>query len=195
MVEDIKGERGPLDDITMGDEEYEEIVDELRELHEFQNTKTFLEAENNRLKNEIENLMAELEGINIAISSAKAYLVSYENRSKKCSENIEKLKPKKDILTAEISNLRVKVKAAREDEESTSNLTDMLKDELNEIEGEKTVVMKRLNDIRTGLQEISSDRDVKLPHLKWCDGILKQIHNVFMETQNRMEVSLILKNR
>ena len=195
MMEQTKGAQDSLEGVIMGDEEYEEIVDELRGFHELQNTKTFLEAENSRLKNQIESLTAELEGINIAISSAEAYLASYENSRKKSAENIEKLKPRKDVLTAEISDLGLKVKVARGDEKSTANLTDMLKDELYQIEGEKTVVIKRLNDIKIGLQEISSDKDVKLPHLKWYDGILKQIHNVLMETQSRMEVSLILKNK
>ncbi|HIJ58049.1 MAG TPA: hypothetical protein HPP41_00070 [Deltaproteobacteria bacterium] len=179
----------------MGDEEYEEVADELREFHELQNTKIFLETENNRLRNQIEILTGELKGINIAMSSAEAYLVSYENRRKNCAENIEKLKSKRDVLMAEISNLHLKIKAAREDEESSSNLRERLKDELHDIKGEKALVLKRLNDIKTGLQQISSDRDVKLPYLKWYDEILKQAYNVFMETQNRMEVSLILRKR
>ncbi len=170
-------------------------MNELRELHELQNTKTFLEGENSRLKNQIERVTDELEGMNIAVSSAEAYLASYENKRKKCSKNIEKLNSQKDVLTGEISDLRLKIKAAREDEESTANLTEMLQDELHRIEGEKTLVIKRLSDMKTRLQEISTDRDVKLPHLKWYDGILKQTYNVFMETKDRMEVSLILKNK
>ncbi len=195
IMEKSEEPRDSMEDVTMGDEEYEEIVDELRELHELQNTKTFLEVENSRLKNEIEVLTAELEGINIAMSSAEAYIASYESRRKKCAENVEKLRPQKDVLTAEISDLRLKIKASREDKESTSNLSNMLKDELYDIEGEKRVVLKRLNDIKTGLQQISSDRDAKLPNVRWYDGMLKQTYNVFMETQNRMEVSLILKSR
>ena len=194
-MENTKEFRDALNQRGMKDEEYEEIVVELREIHELQNTKTFLEAENTKLKNQIESITVELEGINISISSAEAYLASYENRRKKCAENLEKLKPKKDVLTAEINDLRLKIKAAGEDEESTSHLRDMLKGELYHIEGEKTVVINRLTDIKAGLQEISTDRDVKLPHLKWYDGILKDVYNAFMETQNRMEVSVILKGK
>ncbi|NVM21021.1 MAG: hypothetical protein HWN68_04505 [Desulfobacterales bacterium] len=194
-MENTREFRDTLNQMGMKDEEYEEIIDELREFHELQNTKAFLEAENTKLKNRIESITAELEGINISISSAEAYLASYENRRKKCAENVEKLKPKKNLLTAEINDLRLKIKAAKEDEESTSNVRDMLKDELYHIEGEKTLVIKRLNGIKAGLQEISTDRDVKLPHLKWYDGTLKQIYNGFLESQNRMEVSLLLKKR
>jgi chromosome segregation ATPase len=184
-----------LEDATMGNEEYDKIIDELREFHELQNTRTFLEAENSRLKNKIEVLTAELEGINIAMSSAEAYMASCESKRKECAENLKELRAKRDVLTAEISDLRLTIKASREDKESTSNLTNMLKNELYHIEGEKTVLLKRLNDIKSGLEQISSDRDVKLPHLEWYDVMLKQIHNVFVETQNRMEVSLILKSR
>jgi len=180
---------------NMEDEEYEEFLDELRELRELENIKTFLEVENGKLKSQIELLTGELEGINIAISSTEASLVSFEKRAKRSSKNIEDLESKKDLLTAEMNNLHLQIKAAREDEESTSDLKDSLKDELNDIKGEKTVVIKRLNDIRTGLQKISSDRDVKLPHLKGYYSVLKQIYTEFKETQNRMEASLVLRQK
>jgi hypothetical protein len=96
---------------------------------------------------------------------------------------------------AEANNLHLQIKATREDQESSSNLKDSLKDELNDIQGEKTMVIKRLNDIKTGLEKISGDKDVKLPHLKGYDSVLKQTYNVFKETQNRMEVSLMLRQK
>ena len=180
---------------NMDDEEYEHIVDELRELRELENMKTFLEVENGKLKSQIELLTGQLEGINIAISSTEASLELFEKKRKRSSKNIEDLESKRDLLTAEANNLHLQIKAATEDQESSSDLKDSLKDELNDIEGEKTMLMKRLNDIRTGLQRISSDRDVKLPHLKGYESVLKQTCNVFKEIQNRMEVSLVLRHR
>ena len=180
---------------NMDDEEYEHIVDELRELRELENMKTFLEVENGRLKSQIELLTGQLEGINIAISSTEASLELFEKKVKRSSKNIEDLESKRDLLTAEANNLHLQIKATREDEESSSDLKDSLKDELNDIEGEKAIVIKRLNDIRTGLQRISSDRNDKLPHLKSYESVLKQTCNVFKEIQNRMEVSLMLRQR
>ncbi len=180
---------------NMDDEEYEHIVDELRELRELENMKTFLEVENSRLKTQIELLTGQLEGINIAISSTEASLVSLEKRVKRSSKNVEDLESKRDLLMAEANNLHLQIKATREDQESSSNLKDSLKDELNDIQGEKTMVIKRLNDIKTGLEKISGDKDVKLPHLKGYDSVLKQTYNVFKETQNRMEVSLMLRQK
>ncbi len=180
---------------NMDAEEYEHIVDELRELRELENMKTFLEVENGRLKTQIELLTGQLEGINIAISSTEASLVSLEKRVKRSSKNVEELESKRDLLMAEANNLHLQIKATREDQESSSNLKDSLKDELNDIQGEKAMVIKRLNDIKTGLQKISSDRDVKLPHLKGYESVLKQTCNVFKEVQNRMEVSLMLRQK
>lgn len=180
---------------NMDDEEYEYIVDELRELRELENMKTFLEVENGKLKSQIELLTGQLEGINIAISSTEASLVSLEKRVKRSSKNVEDLESKRDLLMAEANNLHLQIKATREDQESSSNLKDSLKDELHDIQGEKTMVIKRLNDIKTGLEKISGDKDVKLPHLKGYDSVLKQTYNVFKETQNRMEVSLMLRQK
>ena len=180
---------------NMDDEEYEHIVDELRELRELENMKTFLEVENGKLKSQIELLTGQLEGINIAISSTEASLELFEKKRKRSSKNIEDLESKRDLLTAEANNLHLQIKAAREDQESSSDLKDSLKDELNDIEGEKIILMKRLNDIRIGLQRISSDRNLKLPHLKSYKSVLKQTCNVFKEIQNRMEVSLVLRHR
>ena len=180
---------------NMDDEEYEYIVDELRELRELENMKTFLEVENGKLKTQIELLTGQLEGLNIAISSTEASLVSLEKRVKRSSKNVEDLESKRDLLMAEANNLHLQIKATREDQESSSNLKDSLKDELHDIQGEKTMVIKRLNDIKTGLEKISGDKDVKLPHLKGYDSVLKQTYNVFKETQNRMEVSLMLRQK
>ena len=192
---DAKEAKDSQEQRNMDNEEYEHIVDELRELRELENMKTFLEVENGRLKSQIEFLTGQLEGINIAISSTEASLVSFENRIKKSSKNIEKLESKMDLLMAEMNNLHLQIKAARGDEESTSNLKDRLKDELNDIMTQRAVVIKRLNDIRSGIHRISSDKELRAPHLKGYDSVLKQIYTAFKETQNRMEVSLVLRQK
>jgi hypothetical protein len=91
--------------------------------------------------------------------------------------------------------LYLQIKAGREDIESCSKLEESFKDELHDISGEKAVVLKRLNDITTGLQKISREREDKLPYLRQYDGVLKQVYNVFMEAQNRMEVSLLMRKK
>ena len=72
---------------------------------------------------------------------------------------------------------------------------DKMQEELGEIEQQKAIVIKRFQDIRSGLHQISSDKENKLPHLKWYDSILKQIHNTFRETQNRMEFAMLMKRK
>ena len=85
-MDDVKQTQDSLNQVSVSHEQYDEIADELREIHELQNTKAFLWAENSRLKSQIETLTAELEGIYIAISSGEAYIVSFENRRKQCAK-------------------------------------------------------------------------------------------------------------
>jgi chromosome segregation ATPase len=179
----------------MDDRDYEELVAELRAFRELENMKRFLEAENGRLRAQIEALTGELGGIRIALTAAKANTESYERRRKKCDEDVEKLKSKRDILISEIDDLRLKTKTAKEDEEASSKLRDALKGQLYDTETEKEILIKRLNDIRTGIHRISRDRELRIPHLKRYDSVLKQIYTSFKETQNRMEVSLMLKQK
>jgi hypothetical protein len=76
-----------------------------------------------------------------------------------------------------------------------ATLNDTLKSEFNEIVEEKTLVVKRLSAINRGLKEISADKGQRLPNLKWYDAILKKIYVEFVEAQNRMEVSMVLKKK
>lgn len=188
-------ESAPKDDAIMGDEEYEQFEEELRELHELENMKIFLEVEKDRLTRQTEALTSELEGINVAMSSAEVYLASYEKRKKDHSHNIEKAAEKQAVLADEVSSLHYQVKATREDIATTSTLEKSFQGELSEIDSEKTIVLNRLNDITAGLQRIDREKDFKVPHLQWYDGTLKKIYNVFIEAQNRMEVSMIMKKK
>ena len=102
---------------------------------------------------------------------------------------------KKDLLIQEINELHLKIKAAKEDDNTIAKLIDTQKDELHDIMAQKTVVTKRLNDIQTGIKKISRDKELRVPHLKEYDSVLKQLYTVFKEAQNRMEVSFILRQK
>jgi chromosome segregation ATPase len=179
----------------MCDRDDEFMIDAIRELEELKRTKLFLEAENNRLKTQINHLTSEMEGVDIAISAAQAYMVSYESNRETCIDNIEKLSDRKETLINDINALRLKLISVREDRESTATLNETLKNEFNEIVEEKSLVVKRLSAINLGLKEISADKGHRLPNLKWYDAILKKIYVEFVEAQNRMEVSMALKKK
>jgi chromosome segregation ATPase len=179
----------------LGDDDDEFMMDAVRELEELKRTKLFLEAENNRLKTQINQLTGESEGVDIAMSAAQAYMVSYENSRETCIDNIEKLIERKECLINDINALRLNLTSVREDRESTATLNETLKNEFNEIVEEKSLVVKRLSAINRGLKEISADKGQRLPNLKWYDAILKKIYSEFVEAQNRMEVSMVLKKK
>ncbi len=188
---------GPLEDsarVGMDDEAYEQALDDLRALHDLENTKAFLEEENGKLKSSLDSLTGELEGLNIAISSAEIETLTLENRTKRCLADIENLKQKTTEKASELTELHLRIKLAVEDVEAAANLTEALESKLADIFREKTILIKRLNDMKAGLRTISEEKRDKLPHLKRYHSVLKQIHNTFQETRNRMDVSIILKN-
>ena len=181
--------------VTIDEAGYKELVDEIRMLKELENMKRFLESENERLKSQIDALIGEHEGIAISIGTAEEYMQSYQKSNEKCKNDIEKLKIKKDLLIQEINELYLKIKAAREDDESITKLIDTQTDDLRDIKTQKALVAKRLYDIQAGIEEISSDKHLKVPHLKEYDSVLKQLYTAFVEAQNRMEVSYMFRQK
>lgn len=176
-------------------EEYKGLQDEVSERRDLENTKKFLQEENKKYRDQIKVLTEELAGVDIAIAATEAYSAAYEERRRKFNENMEKLQARKEALTAEVSQLYGKIKAAREDEQSTAILIENMSQELEEIRNEKAIISKRLESVRAGIERISRDKETKLPYLQEYDGICRQIRTVLKDAQNRMEVSLKLRQK
>ena len=192
---EISGDRVDLDQGSVDDDEHEQALNDLREFHELENMKAFVEEENGRLKSSLDSLTGELEGLNIAVSSAEIEAVALENEIKRSEKKIEDLKLKTAARETALSNFHLRIKVASEDVEASSNLQEALANKLDDIVGEKTILIKRLNDMKAGLQTISKEKSGKLPYLKRYHSVLKQIHRAFVETQNRMTVSMLLRKR
>ncbi len=180
-------------DFESGYDDYKERRDLLKEIEELKKIKLFLDEEDVRLSREIDILSGELEGIDIAISAANTHILSYEKRKKECFKNIDFLKARKDELIKEIDNLHLKVRDLRDEEKSSATLNRNLRNELNEINSEKSRVVKRLGIVKDGIKSISKDRTERLPNLEGYDSVLKQVYNALRETQDRMEVSTLMK--
>lgn len=180
-------------DFGSGYEDYKERRDLLKEIEELKKIKLFLDEEDTRLTREIDILSGELEGVEIAISASNIHILSYEKRKKDCSRNIEFLKNRKDELIKEIDELHLKVRDLKSEEKSSTILDKNLRNELNDINSEKSRVVKRLDIVKNGIKAISRGRTERLPNLEGCDSVLKQVYNVLRETQDRMEVSALMK--
>ncbi|MBF0508208.1 MAG: hypothetical protein HQK57_04685 [Deltaproteobacteria bacterium] len=175
--------------------DYQELAEGLRELDELEKMRRFLSAENTRLRRQVDILAGELEGLSIALSSTHSYISAYLERRQKSLDNLGQQKDRREKLILEIDQLHLKVKAAEEDERSLVNLSDSLQEELDEIKEERMLVRQKFDDIKSGIDHMAKNKEMKIPSLKSCDEVLRQIYRVFRETQHRMDVSLIMNKR
>ncbi len=169
--------------------------EEMGALREMRNMVSFLEAENDTLKKQVDTLVAELEGLNISISAARKDLSSYSVKKVEATGNISVLRSERDRLVTEINQLHLQNKTINKETELSTHLLDNLQNELGHLTSERDVALKRLTDVQSGLHRISADKDIKVPRLKEYDSVLKQIYRSFKETQNRIEVSMLLRQK
>ncbi|MBF0204705.1 MAG: hypothetical protein HQK67_10430 [Desulfamplus sp.] len=182
-----------IKDFGSGYDDYKERRDLLKEIDELKKIELFMSEEDLRLAREIDILAGELDGIDIAVSSANNHILSFEKRKKECAKNIEVLKNRKDDMVRDIDGLHLRLKELKAEEQSSGAIDKKLRNELDSISSERARVIKRLEIVKTGIKSISRDKRERLPNLEGCDSILKQVYNVLRETQDRMEVSAIMK--
>lgn len=173
----------------------DESHEEMGALREMRNMLSFLEIENDRLKKQVDIVTAELEGLNISISAAKKDLSAYSIKKVEATGNISVLRSEKERLVTEINRLHLQNKTINKETELSTHLMDNLADELGHLTSERKVAVKRLTDIQSGLHRLSADKDIKVPKLKEYDSVLRQIYRAFKETQNRIEVSMLLRQK
>ncbi|MBF0100826.1 MAG: hypothetical protein HQK77_07965 [Desulfobacterales bacterium] len=172
--------------------EKENMIDELRELDELSRMKTFLETEYRRLSSELLTLDSEMESMQISISSAEAYMGSYEGQQNRYLESIDKLSQQKETIIFDINTLHTQIKTGREEAETSRNLADNLKIEIQDVDREKNMILQRLSAVQTGLQQIETEKNMRKPNLQWYDNLLKEVYSLFREAQNRMDVMLLM---
>lgn len=173
----------------------DDLQEEWSDLGELLKMKALLMEENNRYRDQVENLGQELQGVEISIAAAQAHIAANEDRRSTFDENIDKLRARREELTGEVNRVRLQTKAAQKDEQSTLVLIASLKRELTEIRTERAVISKRLEGVKAGMEQISHDRQAKLPHLKEYDEVCRELRTVLRDAQNRMEVSLKLRKK
>jgi len=161
---------------------------------ELEEKKRLLALENETCKNRIETLSAEVLLMDGSLTSVRE---NHTLTAKNISEypgRIESLKTRSDSLLAELNDIRLRVKISEEDEASTRLLRKTLAEEYENLMNERTVLVKRIGKMENALDEISVQRERKLPKLKKYDEMLREARNVFYDTESRMEVSMKLKH-
>lgn len=173
----------------------QELQDEFAELRELRRTRSLLRAENERLKHTLDLLPDELKGLDLTAKATQENIDFYDRRRGKSVQNVAQLVAKREALEQEVTHMHLKIKAADIEARASVRVNETLDDDLAEIMRQKKNVSRRLKDIQLGLGEISDNRQRRLPHLRWYDTALKQIRSTFVETQNKMEVALLMKRK
>ncbi|MBF0528242.1 MAG: hypothetical protein HQK55_03010 [Deltaproteobacteria bacterium] len=177
------------------DEEMEKLADLVAEVQDLDRTRQLLEAENNDLKARIEVFAREIKGIDISAAAAQAQVEVYEQSCNEYAGRMESLTAEQDKLINDINSLHLQINAAQADSDSSALLRGSLETELNDVGMEREIALKRIKDIEAGLMRKSSAKNLRTPQIIQYGDVMKQIRQVFLEAQNRMEVALILKQK
>ena len=171
------------------------LGDEISELRELRQMRSFLLTENERLRRSRDGLTDEMKGLELTVAATRANMNFFETRERKSIQNEAQLAEKREELIQAATTMHLNIKSLQIEAEATVRLKDNLTDDLTDIERQKKTVTNRLKDVQSGLHEISDHQKRRLPHLRWYDKALRQIRSTFIEAQNKMEVSLLLRRK
>jgi len=152
-----------------------------------------LQAENETLRCRLEDMQAELAGVDAVIEDAERYVASFEDEKRRSLERIARLEAEKSLCVDAINALRRQVKDVQADACSSEILRDALRSDLADLNGERAIILRNLQDIKEGLRKIENDADRIEPYGKQQDDMLKKAYLMLKEAQDRMELTIMLK--
>lgn len=167
--------------------EIKELTHDLRELRD---RKTVLQNESRNLKGQLETLKARLSGADKVIASLRLDIQTSRVRIDAAPDSLQELEEKKDGLIEEINRCQSGIKTATKNIKNFLSMRGHLEGELMDIINEKAIVIKKLRDTVKEVQLIEEQKAQKLPYLKECDIVLRQLSRAFREVENRMDVSI-----
>jgi len=181
-----------LEDVMSTDpKEEDQLVQELEVLNKKKDACLNQQKSLNQKK---ELLEEELSGMDQSIDLLQASIEENESHKTELIEQADHLQKNHDKLVSDINHIQSMIKATSVDFENTQHVIDTLTNELEEFESERSIAMERLQMLRNAIQSISVEKNRKLPKLKQYEIMLKKAYTVFQETENRMELSLKLKD-
>lgn len=181
-----------LEDIRTTDpKEENQLVDDLENLTK---QKDALIKQQKLLNQKKELVEEELSSMDRSINLVQASIEENESRKTELIEQVEILQADHEKLISDINHIQSLNKATSIDLENSQHVIDTLTNELEEFESERSIAMERIQMLRNAIQSIAYEKNRKLPKLKHYEGMLKRAYAVFQETENRMELSLKLKD-
>lgn len=167
--------------------EIRELTDELRILRQ---KKCFAEEEQKKISEKVESVKSELSGADAVIAALMNEIQATRTLLGEYPALLRDAAARKDALIDDINKCQSGIRTASRNTKNFSAMKGHLERELMDIINEKSVVMKKLRDIERGVTMVQQEAATKLPFLREYDMVLRQLHTVFREMENRMDVSV-----
>lgn len=167
-----------------------EIKDLTQDMLELRVNKHALEKENRELGAQVEALKARLSGADMVMDSLRTDINNSRAQIEKAPESLKDLEAKKDGLIEEINRCQSGIKTATKNIKNFLSMRSHLESELMDIVNEKALVLKKLQDTMKNVSQVEEQKAQKLPYLKECDMVLRQMSKTFREVENSMDVSI-----
>ncbi|CAM2057484.1 conserved hypothetical protein [Desulfovibrionales bacterium] len=161
-------------------------------LHDPQRLEYVLREENECLGNCIKTLKSEL-ALDATTVEAENNDLSLDKRERLFFLNVETMKAKKSTLLDTINDLRLRYKAIQEDEHSSDLLQGMLTAELDDCTYKREVILRKFKDLKDGIRRMEYHKKCVVPFSRQQDDLLRRACLLLKETQDRMELSVVLK--
>lgn len=167
-----------------------EIKELTQDMLELRVNKHALEKENKELKTQVETLKARLSGADMVMASLNTDINNSKAQIAQAPESLKELEAKKDGLIEEINRCQSGIKTATKNIKNFLTMRGHLEGELMDIINEKAIVLKKLRDTVKEVNQVEERKAEKLPYLKECDMVLRQMARTFREVENSMDVSI-----
>ena len=187
--------REEMKSVPAEDTERETSIEMIRALYELKNMRDQLQKENDKYRQEIESVTAELEGLAIIASETEEYISVYTAKRETVQDRIEALPARQTPLAENLNFLRIRLKAVNDDLENSSSMLETMASELVNIKNEKEIMISRLKAMDTGIKGICQEKESKLPTIMGHDKVLKRAYRVFKDAENRMDVAIQFRTR
>jgi len=154
---------------------------------------TALQSEIATLRRRLDEMDAEMGGVETAIADADRVVATYADERQRSLERIARREAEKGVCLDAINRLRLRVKDVQTDACSSAILRDALRSDLADLNNERTIILRNLQEIKDGIRRVEHNAGQIEPYGKQQDDMLKKAYLLLKEAQDRMELTIMMK--